>query len=196
MVSPLDGVDRPLYRPARAALRRVLSPLAKARGFRVHGAAHLPTGPERLIIACNHASFADTAYLAIALRTPFVVCGAKPRLFRTPAQRALMRLVNVLRVDDHDQYLSDVTSLLWRGHLVVAYPEMGRNADGMGRFETWVAEVALATSTPVLPVYLHGTTRGHEPPVRLHVGERLTPTGDATAFTARIRDAIEALCCS
>lgn len=196
MVSPLEGVDRPLYRPARALVRQALAPMVRARGFQVDGEERLPSGAERLIIACNHASFADTAYLAVAVPAPFVVCGAKPRLFRTRARRALMRLVNVLRVDDHDQYVEDVCTLLARDTLVVAYPEMGRNADGMGPFETWVGEVALATSTPVLPVYLHGTTRGHAPPVRLVVGERLTPTGDPAVFTARIRAAIEALCCS
>jgi 1-acyl-sn-glycerol-3-phosphate acyltransferase len=182
----LDRVNRPVPLLARRVLRAVLrSPLRRWTGFSVDHPERLPQRREPLVITCNHAAFTDTVFLALAVRPRFVVCGAKPRLFRDRRRRAVMAVGNVLRVDDHDQYLADCTALLRSGEA-----EMGRNPDGMGTFSTWPAEVALAAGVDLLPCHLHGTTRGDVGSHLLSVGDRLSPNGDPETLTERLRTAI------
>ncbi len=168
---------------ANRLLRKLLGPPAFLAGFRVEGASRLPRQRRALILACNHASYSDTVYVSLAIRPRFVLCGAKPRLFRDRRRRALMAVANAIEVRGLEQYLADCQILLGRGEILLTYPEMGRNPDGLGTLSTWPAEVALATKTPILPMYLHGTTRGHEGPVRLRVGRELAPTGTAEDLT-------------
>jgi 1-acyl-sn-glycerol-3-phosphate acyltransferase len=188
------NVNRTAPLAARRVLRRVLAPIVRARtGLEVHHAHRLPTHREPLLIACNHAAFADTVLLSVAIKPRFVVCGAHPRLFATRSKRALMALGNVMRVDDHAQYMADCKALLAAGEILLVYPEMTRNPGGMGRFETWAAEVALAAGTPILPIFLHGTTLGHAHPARVYVGQRLDPTGTAVSLTESLHQAVQAL---
>ena len=190
----VSRVNRPLY----LALRRLLRLLLKmsfgvVKGFRVEGADRLPRHRQPLIVACNHAAFIDSVYLIMALKERFTICGAKPRLFSSPVLRFAMALANILRVESRAQYLSDTAALLAAGERLLIYPEMGRFPDGLGEFKTWAAEVAIANRVPLLPCYLHGTTRGHSGPPRLIVGELLPGEGEAGALTAQLRRAILAL---
>jgi len=188
------NVNRPLFLALRGILRWLLrGPFAALKGFRVVGVEALPRRRRPLILACNHAAFIDSVYLILAVPAPFVICGAKPRLFRSPLLRLAMALANILRVDDREQYLADTGALLASGETLLIYPEMGRFPDGLGDFETWAAEVALAGRVPILPCYLYGTTRGHQGPPRLLVGEEMAPEGDAEGLTRRLRQAIENL---
>lgn len=183
------SVNGPVPLAVRRGLRAVLRPTVR---LEVRGGERLPTTRQPLVIACNHASFLDTVYCALAIRPRFVVCGAKPRLFRNAGLRAVMAVGNVLKVEDHALYLADCAALLAEGEILLTYPEMGRFPDGMGPFSTWPAEVALAAGAPILPCFLQGT--GTERlPVVLTVGERLAPTGTAEALTERMRAAVEAL---
>ena len=187
-------VNRPFWLLLRRLLKIALGPLARwGRGFRVEHADRLPRSRRPLIVAANHAAFVDSVYLILALRPRFVVCGAKPRLFRNAKLRSAMALANILRVEDHDQYLRDCGALLKSGEILLIYPEMGRFPNGLGPFKTWAAEVALANETSILPCYLAGTTRGQEGPPRLVVGEVLAPEGDAESLTTELRRAILAL---
>jgi 1-acyl-sn-glycerol-3-phosphate acyltransferase len=187
------GLNRPLPLLVRRALKLLLLPLALVVGFRIEGRERLPRRRRPLVLVANHAAFVDSVYFILALRPRFAICGAKPRLFRTAARRALMAVANILEVRDHDQYLADCAALLAAGEVLLIYPEMGRNPDGMGEFETWAAEVALAAGAPVLPCYLEGTTRGESTPPRLVVGHELQPAGDALSLTARLYREVAAL---
>ena len=188
------NVNRPLFLALRGILKWLLKgPFAVAKGFRVENAGALPRRRRPLILACNHAAFVDSVYLILAVPARFVICGAKPRLFRTPLLRFAMALANILRVDGRERFLADTGALLRAGETLLIYPEMGRFPDGLGELRTWAAEVALANRVPILPCYLFGTTRGHSGAPRLIVGEELAPEGDAAGLTGRLRRAILAL---
>lgn len=194
-------VNRPFWLTCRWFLRSLLRPIVGLRGFIVEGKDHLPRRRRPCIVVANHAAFVDSIYFILALPVRFVICGAKPRLFRNARLRALMALANILRVEGHGQFLADCGHLLGRGEVLLIYPEMGRNPEAMGDFETWAAEVAQASQVPVVPCYLYGTTRGHRGPVRIRFGAPLDP-GDAHGettettvleLTAAMRSAIESL---
>jgi 1-acyl-sn-glycerol-3-phosphate acyltransferase len=190
------AVNRSLPLFVRGLLRRLLLvPVKLLGGFRVDGAARLPAGRRPLILVCNHAAWVDSVYLILALRPRFTICGAKPRYFATAPRRALMAILNILPVDPEgrEAFLADCRDLLAAGEILLIYPEMGRNPAGLGEFRTWAAEVALASGAPLLPCYLHGTTRGHLGPPRLIVGELMEPAGDAAELTRRLRRAVAAL---
>lgn len=188
-----SAVNRSFWLGLRFVLKSLLAPVFALGGFRVIGRQSLPRRRRPLILAANHAAFIDSVYLIVALGPRFTICGAKPRLFRTPFRRALMALANILRVDDHDRYLADCRQLLETGEMLLIYPEMGRFPDGLGPFQTWAAEVALENGTAILPCYLFGTTRGQTGAVRLIVGQEIEASGSAEDLTRRLREAIEAL---
>jgi 1-acyl-sn-glycerol-3-phosphate acyltransferase len=188
------GLNRPLALLVRRALKLLLKgPVVLLKGFRVEGAARLPARRRPLILVANHAAFIDSVYFILAVRPRFAVCGAKPRLFSTAPRRMLMATANILPVHDHDRYLADCGALLAAGEILLIYPEMGRNPEGLGPFQTWAAEVALANRAPILPCYMYGTTRGHTGAPRLIVGEEMSPAGDAAGLTQRLREVIAAL---
>lgn len=190
-MSHLAAVNRPHWLFLRRLLKWTLGPVARwGKGLRVEGAERLPQRREPLILAVNHAAFIDSVYLIFALRPRFVVCGAKPRLFRNGRLRSLMALANILRVESHDQYLADCGALAKAGEILLIYPEMGRFPEGLGPFKTWAAEVALTHGVPLLPCYLYGTTRGQGGPPCLHVGHRLEASGSPETFTAELRRAV------
>lgn len=187
-------VNRPAYLALRGVLRFLLKgPFVVFKGFRVEGVEHLPHKRRAMILTCNHAAFIDSVYLILAARSRFTICGAKPRLFRSAKLRTAMALANILKVENHEQFMSDTASLLAAGETLLIYPEMGRFPDGLGDFKTWAAEVALANDVPLLPCYLYGTTRGQDGPPKLIVGEELSAVGDPEAVTDRLRRAILAL---
>ncbi len=187
-------VNQPLFLALRGLLRFLLKgPAVVLGGFRVAGAERLPQRRRALILTCNHAAFIDSVYMILAVCPRFTICGAKPRLFRSALLRAAMALANILRVESREQFLADTGRLIAADETLLIYPEMGRNADRLGEFKTWAAEVALANDTPLLPCYLYGTTRGHDGPPRLIVGEELAAEGDAETLTGRLRQAILAL---
>ena len=189
----VDHVNRPAYLALRAVLRLLLKGPFYLKGFRVNGAERLPRRRRPLILACNHAAFIDSVYLILALPGRFTICGARPRLFRSAVLRAAMALANILKVESHEQYSRDTKKLLDAGEMLLIYPEMGRFPDGLGELRTWAAEVAIANRAPIVPCYLHGTTRGHDGPPLLVVGEELEPEGDPQALTDRLRREILAL---
>ncbi len=180
----------PVNRPLPLLVRRALRPLLRAafflRGFRVEGAERLPRKRRRLIVVANHAAWIDSLYFLAAIRPRFTVCGAKPGYFATAPRRALMATLNILPVRDHQTFIDDCTALLAANEITLIYPEMGRNPEAIGEFLTWAADVALASGAPILPCYIHGTTRGHAGPARLIVGREIEPSGDAATLTERL----------
>ena len=187
-------VNRPALLAARQTLKTLVGPSVRLlRGFRVEGLGRLPRRRRPLILASNHAAFVDSVYLILAVSPRFTICGARPRLFRNPGLRLLMGVANILRVDGREQFLRDTRALLAAGEMILIYPEMGRNPEGLGRFETWAAEAALLSGAPLLPCYLYGTTRGHRGAPRLIVGREFEPFGDPETLTGCLRRAIGAL---
>ena len=187
-------VNQPLFLALRGLLKLVLKvPFAALKGFRVTGVDRLPRRRRALIVTCNHAAFIDSVYLILAVPARFTICGAKPRLFRSSLLRTAMALANILKVESREQFMADTAELIAAGETLLIYPEMGRFPDGLGEFKTWAAEVALANGVPLLPCYLHGTTRGHDGPPQLIVGEELAAEGEAHTLTERLRQAIGAL---
>lgn len=179
---------------ARQALKLTLgAPVRRLKGFRIEGGERLPADRRAMILTCNHAAFIDSVYLILAVAPRFTICGAKPRLFRNPLLRSVMLLANTLRVESREQFLHDCAALLSTDEILLIYPEMGRNPDGLGQFSTWAAEVALESRVPLLPCYLYGTTDGHRKKPRLFVGEELDPEGEPEVLTGRLRRAIGAL---
>ena len=191
--SPVNGMGWTLV---RELLRGVLRPLTYLAGYRVDGRANWPRGVPCIVVV-NHAAFVDSVYVILAAPHRLTICGAKPRLFRSPGLRAVMALANILKVVDQDQFQQDCRHLLQRGETLLVYPEMGRYPDAMGPFKTWAAQVALASKVPVVPCYLYGTTRGQEGSPRLRVGRPMAPedfeSQNADELTAEIRRRIEAL---
>lgn len=186
-------VNRPFWLASRWVLGHLLRPVAWLRGWRVEGGERLPRHRRAMILVANHAAFIDSVVFILALGPRFTVCGAKPRLFRNARLRALMALANILKVDGKERYLRDCATLLAAGEILLIYPEMGRFPDGLGEFQTWAAEVALAAGVPILPCYVAGTTRGQQGPPRLMVGHGMEPVGDAHSLTTALRRAILAL---
>jgi 1-acyl-sn-glycerol-3-phosphate acyltransferase len=179
-------------------LRGLLQPIFSLifyglKKFRVHHSDRLPTKRQALILCCNHAAFVDSIYLILAVKSRFTICGAKPHYFSTPFRRLLMNVANIIKVENHQQFLQDCSTLLATGEILLIYPEMGRNPDNLGIFKTWAAEVALQNQVPILPCYLFGTTHGHTGSPRLIVGDKIAPQSDANALTHSLRSQIVAL---
>lgn len=182
-----------LWTLARNGLRSLGSPGLALAGVRVRG--RVPTSDRPMILACNHAAYIDTVYLHVGLGEDFVVCGAKPRLFRSPPLRALMKLANVVEVADEAGFFRQVQAGFARGERVLVYPEMGRRPQALGPFVPWFAVAARQAGALIVPIYLYGTSEGHSWPVEIHVGQVIEPRAEesAQALNARVREAIVAL---
>jgi len=187
-------VNRPLFLLARRTLRCLLKPVAHVVfGFRVENSEGLPCRRRPLIVACNHAARIDSVLAILAIRPRFTICGARPAYFATAPRRFLMALANILEVESRDQFLGDCGELLAAGETLLIYPEGQRNPEDLGEFKEWAAELALRHDTPIVPCYLHGTTRGRRARRRLIVGSEIEPSGDASSLTRFLREAIEDL---
>ena len=115
---------------------------------------------------------------------------SKTQVFQNFFRRHVFRTANILKVESHEQFLHDCGLLLRSGKVILVYPEMGRNAEGLGEFKTWAADVALAQQVPVIPCYLYGTTAGQSGKKRLRVGMPIKPQGSPETLTQHFRESI------
>ena len=148
------------YRVTRAVLGAIYRCLIPVK---VTGVEHLPVrGP--VILAANHISFFDTVVLMFSVprRTYFVGKAeymdswATKRLFPAfgliPIERAAARQAMAA--------LGVAANALERGHVLGIYPEGTRSRDGLlHRGHSGVAQLALMTGAPIVPVGLVGTDR-------------------------------------
>ena len=148
-----NAVTRATVRP----LYRALTPVA------IVGTEHLPpSGP--VILAANHISFFDTVVLMLSVpRRTFFVGKAEyldslltryvfPALGLIPIERNVARRAL--------EALDTAAGVLRAGEVLAIYPEGTRSRDGLlHRGHTGVAQLALATGAPVVPVGLVGTDR-------------------------------------
>lgn len=187
-----------LNKPVFLALRWLVKQLCRpyfllARRLVVEGRYFLPRRCRSMVLVCNHASLLDTYVLMCVIRPHFTVCGAKPKYFATPLRRFAAAVINVMKVDDQQQFLRDCTALLNRGEMLLIYPEMGRYPQGMAKFKTWAAEVVLHNNVSVVPCHITGTGRDPSRRIRLRVGPSFTPRGDRIQVTRELRHRIAVL---
>lgn len=186
----MDKINHPFYLSIRYLLKLAARFILWIKGFRVFNRQNLPGKRTACILIANHAAFLDSVYLIASLQPRFVICGAKPEYFRKWPTRQLFQMANILKVESHSQFLRDCSTLLQSGEMILIYPEMGRNPDGIGSFQTWAAEVALAEYAQVIPCYLYGTTKGQTGKKQLFVGSPLEPQGTLESLTQTFRKAI------
>jgi len=188
-----SALNHPLWLSARAVLRAIIKVSLGAGGrLKVRRGSGLPRQARPLIVVSNHPSLMDTVYYSCALTPPVTVCGAKPRYFSSVASRTLMRLGNVMRVEGHAQYVADCTRLLEQGRILLTFPEMGRQPQGVGPFSAWTAEVALRTAVPILPCHIRHAA-GKTRQAVITVGEEFLASGTADALAVQMRERIMAL---
>ena len=147
----------------------VLPPLFKAVWRpAVEGLEHIPAdGP--LILASNHLSFADSIVIPVVVPRK-VVFMAKSDYFTGPglkgrAIKAWFEMLDMIPVDRDDNQsalaaLDIAMEVLERGEAFGVYPEGTRSRDGrLYRGRTGVAQLALVSGAPIVPVGLIGTER-------------------------------------
>jgi 1-acyl-sn-glycerol-3-phosphate acyltransferase len=189
---------------ARAALR-----VAGCR-FDVRGLERLPLqGP--LVLACNHASYADVAVL-LALLPIDVLFVAKREVRGYPVIGSFVRRCGHPTVDRWDalQSVADadqVAQALAAGSKVLFFPEgTFVAATGLRPFRLGAFMAAARAGAPLVPLALRGTRRvlrgdarlprpGH---ISLWIGDPITPAGSEmpalVSLRARVADAIAAEC--
>ena len=134
----------------------------------VEGLENVPAeGP--IILASNHLSFADSVVIPVVAPRK-VVFLAKEEYFTAPGLRGRlsnawftgMGMVPVSREDTRSALgsLRTAQEVLGRGEALGLYPEGTRSRDGrLYRGRTGVAQLALLSGAPVVPVGLLGTDR-------------------------------------
>jgi 1-acyl-sn-glycerol-3-phosphate acyltransferase len=150
-------------------LHSLLPPLAKAVWRpRVTGLQGVPsTGP--VILASNHLSFIDSVVIPIVVPRP-VAFLAKSDYFEQPGlkgrlAKAWYEALGALPVDRDDSKaaiasLDTALGVLAGGGAFGIYPEGTRSRDGrLYRGRTGVAQLALISGAPIVPVGLTGTDK-------------------------------------
>jgi 1-acyl-sn-glycerol-3-phosphate acyltransferase len=194
-----------------------LSRFAARAGLRLAGCRLEAEGLERLprrgplVLASNHASYADVSTLLALLPSGFLFV-AKREVLRFPLVGAFVRRCGHLTVDRWDalQSVSDadvVGQALRAGETVLFFPEgTFVAATGLRPFRLGAFMAAALASAPVVPLALRGTRHvmrgdwGLPRPGRisLWVGEPVAPDGTDMAalvrLRARVADAIAAHC--
>ena len=149
-----------MYRVARAVLAAVYRILIPVK---VTGAEHLPRhGP--VILAANHISFFDTVVLMFSVprRTYFVGKAEYMNSWTTRRLFPAFGLIPIERAAARSAMatLQVAAGVLEQGHVLGIYPEGTRSRDGLlHRGHSGVAQLALMTGAPVVPVGLIGTDR-------------------------------------
>ena len=129
----------------------------------VEGAENVPTsGPA--IIAANHLSFFDTVVLMLSMKrgTRFIGKAEYMDSWKTRHLFPALGMIPVQRQTGRQAMaaLDTAANALRRGQMLVIYPEGTRSRDGcLHKGHTGVAELALATGAPIVPIGLVGTNR-------------------------------------
>ena len=157
--------DRSLDPERMAGLTKVgLSPLYRLLyPVDVHGAENIPLDGGA-ILAANHVSFFDTVVLLFSVqrRTSFIGKAEYMDSWKTKYLFPALGMIPIERSAGRQAMaaLETAAGVLRRGGLLAIYPEGTRSRDGfLHRGHTGVAELALATGSPIVPIGLVGTDR-------------------------------------
>jgi 1-acyl-sn-glycerol-3-phosphate acyltransferase len=201
---------------ASAAAREILQqtllfPVARAVARpRVFGAATLLHCPQPALLAANHASDLDTPLILAALphawRSRTVVGAAADRFYQDHPHAVMTGLwINTFPFDRGPSLrgLASAAEFLRAGHNVLLYPQATRSSGQIGGFRSGAARLAVATDTPIVPVYVGGSAmimpkgRGLIQRGRASVsfGSPIFPQEEATAeeLIGRVQASIAAL---
>ena len=153
--------------PAPPRIHVLLRPLVRLlfavyHDIRIEGAEHVPaSGP--VIIASNHPTYLDPAFLMLGLGRPVrFMAWEKP--FRIPLLGSFMRAYGAVPVDmkkpGKDSFAAAVR-LLRGGEAFGIFPEGGRTRRGelTKPFKSGVARLAVMTAAPIVPVTISGGGR-------------------------------------
>jgi 1-acyl-sn-glycerol-3-phosphate acyltransferase len=157
----------PAARVIRSFLQRfILFPfLTLVTPVTVRDRAQLRSLRGPVIVAANHVSHLDTPVilkaLPAAVRRRLIVVAAKDYFYRGRIRGALVSLSLATIPFDRDEgsaeSLAQCQGLLERGWSLLVFPEGTRSRSGeLGRVRRGVAVMAAGTSTPILPLYVHG----------------------------------------
>lgn len=146
-----------IVRTGLSPLYRLLYPV------RIEGAEHIPSdGPA--ILAANHISFFDTVVLMFSTKrgTRFIGKAEYMDSWKTRHLFPALGMIPIERDAGRQAMaaLNTGANALRNGHLLAIYPEGTRSRDGfLHRGHTGVAELALSTGAPIVPIGLVGTDR-------------------------------------
>lgn len=150
-----------LKKISHAVIRWVLNGIFSGF-YRLHveGAEHIPdTGA--VIVAPNHKSSFDPPIVGVAIKNRLVHYMAKAELFKNPMFGWVLRKMGafpVKRGTVDRMAIKQAVRELKNGHVLGIFPEGTRiKKDGLGRFHSGMASLALMTGVPIVPVAVLGT---------------------------------------
>lgn len=128
----------------------------------LHHTEHLSlSGP--YILICNHLSGLDPVCVAHAVNREEISFLAKKELMQGSFAGWFLRALHAIPVDRHNFDMAAMracTQALREGRVLGIFPEGTRFKKGnMEELETGVALLALRSSVPVVPMYIHGKLR-------------------------------------
>lgn len=129
-------------------------------GLKVEGRENIPD-KGAIIIAPNHKSYWDPPVIGTAVNNRVIHYMAKEELFKNPIFGWLIRQFGtfpVKRGTVDRQAVRQAVRELKTGNPLGIFPEGTRiKREGLGRFHSGMASLALMTGTPVVPVAVLGT---------------------------------------
>lgn len=150
-----------LKKISHAVIRWVLNGIFSGF-YRLHveGAENIPdTGA--VIVAPNHKSNFDPPIVGVAIKNRLVHYMAKAELFKNPMFGWVLRKMGAFPVKRGtvDRIaIKQAVRELKNGHVLGIFPEGTRiKKDGLGRFHSGMASLALMTGVPIVPVAVVGT---------------------------------------
>ena len=129
-------------------------------GLKVEGRENIP-GKGAIIVAPNHKSYWDPPVIGTAVNNRIIHYMAKEELFKNPIFGWVIRKFGtfpVKRGTVDRQAVRQAVRELKSGNPLGIFPEGTRiKREGLGRFHSGMASLALMTGTPVVPVAVIGT---------------------------------------
>lgn len=129
-------------------------------GLKVEGRENVPPAGA-IIVAPNHKSYWDPPVVGVAFNTRIIHYMAKEELFKNPFFAWLIRQFGTFPVKRGSVDRTAVRQAIKEikeGNPLGIFPEGTRiKREGLGRFHTGMASLALMTGTPVIPVAVLGT---------------------------------------
>lgn len=126
-------------------------------GHKIFGKSHVRKGAA--IIAPNHTSFLDPPLVGGSMPGSLAYL-ARSTLFDIPFLGFLIRHLNAYPISRNSSAVGAfklVSKLLGEGQKVLIFPEGKRSSDGnLLAFQGGLANLALRSGCPVIPVYIHG----------------------------------------